>query len=95
MANVADILLQVQLVESNDSIKMEQIKSELLKLSYEYFEILYEDNNTLEISMGSAWSAPISNLQQICDTYNCRILGVGSDFSNLYVDSFELYNDLY
>lgn len=95
MANIADIILKVS-VDNDDSNfgKIEEICNELSDISYEYFEIDYQDETLAEITMGGRWVAPIEQFQDICDRYGCSIIGVAFDFGLDYVDSFEIYSEL-
>ncbi len=94
MANIADIILKVEfpIIEFKEEINKE-ILTDLTKTSYEYFTIVYEDDNCVEISMGSSWTAPIDEFQKICNLYGCRIIGTAYEFGNDYVEAFELTSE--
>lgn len=95
MANIADVIFKVCINDDESSFgKIEEIQSELEELSYEYYELIYQDETLLEIAMGGRWVAPIEQFQDICNRYGCSILGVAYDFSMDYVDSFVMYSDL-
>ena len=96
MANIADVILKVEFpeVEFNENLNS-QIINELRQLSYEYFDVLNEDETYAEIIMGSAWNVNIDALQNLCNTFGCYMIGVAYDFGNNYVESFELSSEDY
>jgi len=94
MANIADIIVKIEVTDDDSNIgKIEEICNALHELSYGYYDLEYSDECIAEIFMGVPWSAPLEKLQNLCNTYGCSIIGVAYDFGVNYVDSFELFDE--
>jgi len=96
MANRATIVLQIILNPQEEILNpdiMQEILSELKRISYEDFHIDYESEDVSEVTMSTAWTAPIDDFQRICNFYGCALIGVGYEFGNAYVVAFELYSE--
>jgi len=63
------------------------------EFSYDMFEINWrsDDNDVFEISMTSKWAAPNEEkLQNFASKHKVSIIGVSWEFSNGYVESFNI-----
>jgi len=93
MANICSNEIKISFLEDNFSNKkLKKILDEFKeKFSYEQFDAYWisDDNDIVEISMGSKWTMPDRDeLQAFATKYNCEIVGVSWEFGCNYVDSF-------
>lgn len=96
MANIATNEVLVVFKTSNVATKedfMADIKDEIELWNDPDDEVTDEDNNTIQLSFGSKWSAPIKLLQLLCNTYKCNIYGVCYEWGNAYVESYVLSSE--
>jgi len=100
MANIAtnEVIIVfkegVSVDEKKDFMKdfNEQFNGEV----YNDYSIDVEDikTNSIELSFGSRWVAPISELEKLADNHRCSIYGIAYEWGCLYVDSYEI-NPIY
>lgn len=95
MANIATNIVQVHFLNTPTP----EYKIAAFKEFFEEFEF-YTEMERVELDLqtydyvdfefGSKWSEPTEFLQNLCDKYNMKIVGVCHEWGCSYVSSFEL-----
>jgi hypothetical protein len=94
MANIASCDIMAIFLEGTDRSVKESFLKEFTET--QVYDSIYNepenelDDNAINILYGARWSEDQIGLQKLCDKYNCRIIGVCTEWGCLYVNSFEL-----
>lgn len=97
MSTSVNIILKVYVnseLEDFSSDTLDSIILELKQLSFDVFEENDRDDSYVELTTSANHAAPLDKFQEICNTYGCEIIGVAYEFSESYVEAFELYSEL-
>lgn len=95
MANMCSNVAKINFKKEITSADFEAFKEYFYdNIIYEMceFDYLDEEPYTMcEITYGTAWNSRTDALQELADLFDCNIVGVSWEFSNDYVDNFEIW----
>ena len=93
MENICTNIIHITYYCSNDEAEENAIKiMRILESKFKNLEIEYNDYGIItDVKFESTWSAPLSLLDEISETFKVDIIGVSFEFKDGYVEAFELF----